>query len=184
MNFYKALNKQIFILDDFSIVPIRFEDRFKIMKWRNEQIYHLRQIKKLTRKDQNIYFKNIISDLFNQKYPNQILFSFLKNNNCIGYGGLVNINWNDKNAEISFIMNTELEESHFEEYWKKFLFLLEKIAFNEIGLNKIFTYAYDIRPLLFSTLLDFGYHEEAILTNHVLINNSFKNIRIHSKFKN
>ena len=74
MNFYKALNKQIFILDDFSIVPIRFEDRFKIMKWRNEQIYHLRQTKKLTRKDQNIYFKNIISDLFNQKYPNQILF--------------------------------------------------------------------------------------------------------------
>ena len=52
------------------------------MKWRNEQMYHLRQSKVLTLKDQN-YFKNVISKLFSKKKPNQLLFSFFKNNNFI-----------------------------------------------------------------------------------------------------
>ena len=43
MQSYKVLNNQVFKSGVFSIVPIRFEDRIDIMKWRNEQIYHLRQ---------------------------------------------------------------------------------------------------------------------------------------------
>ena len=38
MNSYKALNLQEFTVENFSIVPIRFEDRMDILKWRNEQI--------------------------------------------------------------------------------------------------------------------------------------------------
>ena len=49
MNNYKVLFKQKFCFDDYSIVPIRHEDRFEIMTWRNEQIYHLRQEKLLTK---------------------------------------------------------------------------------------------------------------------------------------
>ena len=40
---YACLSRQIYKNSDFSLVPIRNEDRYKIMKWRNEQIYHLRQ---------------------------------------------------------------------------------------------------------------------------------------------
>ena len=43
-----------------------------------------------------------------------VLFNYLHNGKCIGYGGLVHINWIDKNAEVSFIMDTELEENYFE----------------------------------------------------------------------
>ena len=100
---YKALNKQVYKSGNYTITPLRFEDRLDIMKWRNEQIYHLRQNKPLTEIDQDNYFKNVIQILFNQNLPDQILFSFLKNDVCIGYGGLVHINWTDKNAEISFI---------------------------------------------------------------------------------
>ena len=53
------------------------DDRFDIMKWRNEQIYHLRQKSLLTIKMQDKYFKNTISPLFNQEFPTQILFSFM-----------------------------------------------------------------------------------------------------------
>ena len=74
MNSYKALSKQEFIIGNFSIVPIRFEDRMDILKWRNEQIYHLRQDKPLTEIDQENYFSNVISKLFNEDQPNQILF--------------------------------------------------------------------------------------------------------------
>ena len=48
MNCYKALNNQEYSFNEYSIVPIRSQDRFSIMKWRNEQIYHLRQDKPLT----------------------------------------------------------------------------------------------------------------------------------------
>jgi hypothetical protein len=120
MNSYKALNKQVFAIDEYSIVPIRFEDRYDIMIWRNEQMYHLRQNKHLTHQEQDIYFENVISKLFKTDEPDQILFSFLKNDVCIGYGGLVHINWVDKNAEISFIMGTEFEQYHFNKFWNIF----------------------------------------------------------------
>ena len=123
---YKALNKQVYKSGDYTITPLRFEDRLDIMKWRNEQIYHLRQNKPLTEIDQDNYFKNVIQTLFSQNLPDQVLFSFLKNDVCIGYGGLVHINWTDKNAEISFIMDTSLEENYFQDYWTSFLGLIER----------------------------------------------------------
>ena len=140
---YKCLNVNHFSEKEYSIVPIRFEDRVDIMKWRNEQIYHLRQNKPLTEKDQDYYFKNIVADIFNQEKPNQILFSYLKNNKCIGYGGLVHINWIDKNAEISFIMDTKLEKNEFGIHWDVFLDLIENVAFNVMEFHKIFTYAFN-----------------------------------------
>ena len=128
MNYYKALNKQEYSNKEFSIVPIRYEDRMDIMKWRNEQIYHLRQNKPLTLEDQESYFNNTVDKLFDQEQPSQILFSYLKNDKCMGYGGLVHINWIDKNAEISFIMATELEKNSFQKHWMTYLKLVEELA--------------------------------------------------------
>ena len=39
--------------------------------------------------------------------------SFLKDNECIGYGGLVHVNWQDMNAEVSLVLNTEFNENLF-----------------------------------------------------------------------
>ena len=119
MRKYKVLDIQEFEFGEYKLTPIRHQDRFDIMKWRNEQIYHLRQSSPLTEEVQDKYFNEVISNLFNQELPNQLLFSFLKNDKCIGYGGLVHINWIDKNAEISFIMDTSLEAESFKENWKK-----------------------------------------------------------------
>ena len=57
---YKCLKQQEYTLGDYSIVPLRYEDRFFIMKWRNEQIYHLRQARPLTEEDQQRYFDNVV----------------------------------------------------------------------------------------------------------------------------
>ena len=62
MNSYKTLNKQVFSKDDFKLVPIRYEDRFDIMKWRNEQIHHLRQAQPLTIENQEHYFLQRLKD--------------------------------------------------------------------------------------------------------------------------
>ena len=179
---YRVLNKQIFTKGQFQIVPIRNIDQLDIMKWRNEQIYHLRQNKLLTEQDQSHYFSNTIANLFNQEKPNQILFSYLENGICIGYGGLVHINWVDRNAEISFIMNTELEKDNFEKHWTIYLSLIEVVAFKELHLYKIYTYAFDIRPHLFKTLEKNMFVEEARIKQHAKLENQFVDVIIHSKF--
>lgn len=165
----------------FKITPIRFNDRFKIMQWRNEQIYHLRQTSLLKKEDQNNYFKNVISKDFNCLNPRQLLFSFLKNGILIGYGGLVNINWNDKIAEISFLIETKLEKLFFNQYWSTFLKLIEQVAFIELSLSKIYTYAFDVRPKLYESLKKENFILESRLKDHVLINNKYVDVVIHSK---
>lgn len=182
MKSYKVLKNQEFSFGDFKLVPIREIDKFLIMSWRNEQIDYLRQDKILTKNDQLNYFKNIISKLYNQTFPDQLLFSLLKKNICIGYGGLVHINWIDKNAEISFIMDTKLEKNHFTELWTVFLNILNQIAFKELCFNKIYTYAFDLRPNLYDILENCGYTKEAVLKNHIKYKSVFKDIVIHSKF--
>ena len=181
MSSYKVLDKQVFTNGQYSIVPIRMQDRFDIMKWRNEQIYHLRQKKALTVEDQDFYFHNVIEKLFDENQPSQILFSYLENGDCIGYGGLVHIIWIDKNAEISFVMDTSLEKDFFKFHWRVFLELIEQTVFSDLNFHKIYTYAFDLRPLLFEELSNLNYLEEAILNEHVLIDGNYVNIRIHSK---
>ncbi len=182
MRNYKPLNIQEFESGEFKIIPIRHEDRYLIMQWRNDQMYHLRQSKQLTKEDQDAYFENVVSTLFSKDQPEQLLFSFLKDDELIGYGGLVHINWTDKNAEISFLMNTVLEKEHFEEYWFIYLGMIEKIAFQQLSFHKIFTYAFDLRPKLYDVLESFDYRIDAILKEHCFVNGEFKNVIIHSKW--
>lgn len=181
---YNSLKVNVFNKGEYSIVPIRFEDRLDIMKWRNEQIFHLRQNKILTEKAQDYYFENDVSKLFNLEKPSQILFSYLKNDKCIGYGGLVHINWVDKNAEISFIMNTSLEKEEFDFHWATYLNLIEQLSFIELGLHKIFIYAFDIRPHLYKAIKAVNYRLDATLKEHCLFDGKFIDVLIYSKIAN
>lgn len=178
---YKCLKAQSFRLGIYELVPIRDEDKYLILKWRNEQIYHLRQAAPLSIKEQQAYFKNSISNLFEQEKPKQILFSYIENGICIGYGGLVHINWHDQYAEISFIMDTLLEKDFFRFHWTQFLSLLEKVAFEELNFHKIFTYAFDLRPHLYEVILSNGFIEEGRLKEHCFFDNQFIDVLIHSK---
>jgi len=180
---YRCLNQNEFVVGDHKIVPIRYKDRSDIMKWRNEQIHHLRQAEPLTKKSQENYFKEILANLFEQEKPNQILFSYLKNDKCIGYGGLVHVNWIDKNAEISFIMNSELEEKYFHFHWSTYLEMIESLAFEEFGFHKLYVYAFDLRPHLYEVLLASDYFRDATLKDHCYFNGRFLDVVIYSKLK-
>lgn len=178
---YKSLSRIKFTRDSCSLVPIRDEDRWDIMKWRNEQMYHLRQSKTLTKEDQELYFTTVIPPLFDQPQPPQILFSFLENETCRGYGGLVHLDWDQKTGEVSFIMNTELEDQHFDFYWSTYLGLLDEVAFEELMLEKISTYAYDLRPHLYPILEKAGFCREAVLKGKHQIDGKSIDVVIHSK---
>ena len=181
MDDYKVLNKQVFSRGNYSIVPIRMEDQFLIMKWRNEQIFHLRQDKPLTEVNQANYFEKVVKKLFREEKPNQLLFSYLEGDKCVGYGGLVHINWIDKNAEISFILETALEKEYFQLHWCTYLGLIEQVAFEELSLHKIFTYAFDLRPQLYPALEVAGFTKEAVYKEHCFFQGEYKDVVIHSK---
>jgi RimJ/RimL family protein N-acetyltransferase len=179
---YRALMNQEFISGSFRIIPIRKCDKLDIMRWRNEQMYHLRQSSLLDESQQNAYFSRVVSGLFDQDQPDQILFSYMQGDRCIGYGGLVHINWMDRNAEISFIMETALEHEQFEIHWINYLECIEQVAFNELNLHKIYTYAFDLRPRLYLALNESGYSEECRLKEQCRFDGSFVDVLIHSKF--
>lgn len=180
---YKCLSYQTVTIENYKITPIRYNDRYDIMNWRNEQIYHLRQNNILTRENQDIYFDKVILNNFEQDKPDQILFSYTIKDECIGYGGLVHINWENKNSELSFIIKTEEEKNNFELHWTNFLKMIKLIAFNNLDLHKIFTYAFDLRPKLYIILEKNGFTEEARLKEHIFINGKYFDVVIHSNLK-
>ncbi len=181
---YKILNQSLVETGSYKISPLRYQDRYKIMKWRNEQMYHLRQNELLTKSNQDKYFKEIVLKTFDQDNPDQILFSYLEQDNCIGYGGLVHINWTDKNAEISFIMETKLENDFFSFHWNCFLKMIQRVAFQDLQLHKVFIYAFDVRPHLYDAIKTSGFYKEAVLKEHCLFNEKFIDVVISSKINN
>lgn len=181
MRTYQCLNQQVFKNGAFTLVPIRDEDKYEILAIRNEQLYHLRQSKPLTKEAQENYFATVVSGLFEQEFPNQLLFSFFENETFIGYGGLVHINWIDQNAEISFVMKTALETDFFAKYWSSYLKLIEEVAFEALNFHKIFTYAFDLRPHLYPVLTSCGFTEEARLKEHCFFDGHFLDVVYHAK---
>lgn len=181
MRKYRCLNQNIFEQEAYKIIPLRDEDKYKIMQWRNEQIDILRQKQPLTKIQQEQYFATVVAKLFDEEQPNQILFSYLKNDELIGYGGLVHIDWESRNAEISFLLETEksTDKKMFVFHWRTFLKLLKKVAIKTLYFKKIYTYAYDIRPQLYVALKEEGFFEAKRIKNAVMINNSPKDVLIH-----
>ena len=172
MNKYNCLDIQKFSFEDYILIPIRQEDIQDIRKWRNAQIDVLRQKKPISKKEQEEYYENIIKKKFLKNKPEQIIFSFLLKNKCIGYGGFVHIDWKQKSAELSFLNETS-RSKNLELYFKdfsKFLRIISKIAFNHIKFKKLITETYNIRPKTIEILKDFGFKNKDTLKNHVKIN--------------
>ena len=180
---YKILSKNSFSYKEYRLIPIREEDKYVIMKWRNEQIFHLRQKTPLQIEEQDEYFKSTITSLFDQLKPNQILFSFLKSDKIIGYGGLVHIKWNKKEAEISFLIDTELQDENFEKLWSIYLNLIEEVSFSCLELNKIYTYSFDVRPKLYELLEKQSYIFECQIKKAIKKEGKWLNALMHSKYR-
>ena len=184
MRSYKCLNINQVSEGNYSLVPIRDEDKYSILEWRNAQIDILRQKELLTKEQQEHYFKTVVDKLFEEEKPKQLLWSFLLDGQLIGYGGLVHIDWEAKHAEISFLLssnhNNNIEQ--FKKDWNVYLQLITGIAFNELKFNKIHTYAYDIRDYYFDVMYAQGFKLEGRLKDHILIKNKLTDILILSKF--
>ncbi len=182
---YKVLNNNFFHYNNYSVVPYREEDKLKIKEWRNNQMDVLRQKQELSDIDQLNYYNNYVAPSYSQEQPKIILFSFLENEDCIGYGGLTNIDWESKRVELSFLVNhnratqTELYEKDF----SAFITLMKTVVFEELKFNRIFTETYDIRPHHISVLERNGFKTEGRMREHVFINGNYIDSLVHGFIK-
>ena len=182
---YICLKKNKYIMNGYCLLPLREKDIYQIKKWRNEQIKVLRQKSVIDNEEQIKYFTEAVKPTFEQDHPKMILFSFLAGNQCIGYGGLTNIDWTAKRAEISFLLATEFTQDRkiYANDFTVFLRLIKAVAFNDLGFNRLYTETYDIRPVHIAVLEKSGFRLEGRLRRHVLIEGEYQDSLIHGILK-
>jgi RimJ/RimL family protein N-acetyltransferase len=179
------LKRTVFTFHEYSIVPLREKDILPIKEWRNSQIGVLRQKQELTKEDQEQYYQNVVKQTFNHPAPKQILFSYLIGNECIGYGGITNIDWESERAELSFLLNNKhvIVESIYEKVFSIFITLIKQVVFKDLQFNRIFTETYDNRPHHISILEKNGFEFEGRMRQHVQINGKFVDSLLHGILK-
>lgn len=169
---YHLLPEESIRLGEYSLVTIRHMDMQAIRRWRNDQIEYLRQRFPLSETQQERYWEQQVFPSFQQVQPPHILFSFLRGKHCIGYGGLVHIDWCARRAEVSFLLETSRSENAltFQNEFSLYLKLLCPLAFRHLKLHRLQTETYDLRPLVLKVLEQVGFQQEGRLREHVNLN--------------
>lgn len=182
---YQCLKTNRFTYKEYEIVPYREADLMQIMRWRNEQMDVLRQNRELTEEDQIRYYRGVIVPTFVTAQPIMVLFSYLKHGECIGYGGLTNMDWHSGRAEISFLVDTARtrDEERYREDFSGFLHLMKEVAFGQLAFNRLFTETFDIRPRHIGILEGSGFRLEGRMKQHVRIGQSHVDSLIHGYLK-
>ncbi len=179
---YLALHKNSFTKDAYDLIPIRQQDMEPIRQWRNAQMEVLRQKQEITPKGQQHYFKQVVTPLFGQRQPGQLLFSLLKGTDLIGYGGLVHLSWMDKRAEMSFLVDDKRAANPhiYGEDMFNFIEMMKQLCFEEMKFNRLFTETYEFRKFHISILERAGLKEEGRLRQHIFEQDGFYDSLIHS----
>lgn len=182
---YRVLKGRPIAIGEYRIVPLRERDILRIKDWRNDQMAILRQNVRLTSEDQLHYYSAVVQRSFEEEQPNIILFSFLLGNDCIGYGGLTNIDWSCRRGEMSFLLETsriglpQLYETEF----SVFISLIKTVTFLDLEFNRIFTETFDVRDEHTRILEKNRFRFEGRLRQHALVNNRFVDSLIHGYLK-
>lgn len=167
--------------DEYSLIPLRPGDIISIKDWRNAQIDILRQTAPLSDEDQLNYFHQIVVPTYSQQYPEMVLFSFLQDNQLIGYGGLVHINWPARRAEVSFLVEpsrraaTPIYQSDFQAFFS----MIKSIAFDQLQLHRLTTETFAFRQRTIRLLEEHGFQREGRLRQHIFHNDCYVDSLVH-----
>jgi len=176
----KEYPKIVYQNNNRFLVPIERTHLAIIQRYRNAQMAVLRQFKPLTEGNQERWFEKISED------PTQAIFGLLvkktKDYNFIGYCGLTNIDYRNRRAELSFLVDPKRANNH-RLYRADFFAVLEMICqygFEELNLHKIFTETFSFRKFHIHVLESFGFHFEGILRQHTFTDGKYYDSLLHS----
>jgi RimJ/RimL family protein N-acetyltransferase len=157
--------------DGYRFVPLRREDIEALRRFRNEQIDVLRQSEPISAGQQQQWFDHVVVSAQRDPRPSQILVSILDaEEQFIGYGGLTNIDWEARRAEVSFLVDPERAANPdvYRRDMGSFLAFLAAWAFDELGLNRLFAETYASRDFHISILERAGFSVEGRLREHMM----------------
>jgi hypothetical protein len=148
--------------------------------WRNSQLEVLRQAKPINKNQQIEYFQNKVFPEYQNTKPNQILYTIYDNSVMIGYGGFTNIAWNDKKAEVSFLLNSNIKEGCLDycNFFEFFLKELKKKAVSK-GFHRMYTETYEFREKHINVLERMGFMYEGKLRDNIYFDKKFINSILH-----
>ncbi len=171
-------NKRLFF-------PIEKQHLEKLKEWRNVQMGILRQWKPLTDYNQEKWFQEV------SESNNQVIFSIIilnknKNEELIGYCGLINIDYINKRAELSFLLKPERVSKRdvYKDDFISALNVLCRYGFFHLNFNKIFTETFSFRDFHIKILEIYGFKKDGILRKHQYTNGRYCDSIIHSILKN
>ena len=137
--------------------------------WRNEQMDVLRQKAPLAEGEQERWFSQVVEPAHRSPAPAFLLVSILDGDGrCIGYGGLTHIDWDHRRAEVSFLAASARarDAAVYARDLSAFLAFLERWAFDELGLRRLFAETYAFRTAHVALLEAAGFRLEGRLVAH------------------
>jgi RimJ/RimL family protein N-acetyltransferase len=168
---YRCLPYATLERNGFALRTVQPADIEPIRQWRNAQMNVLRQTTPISAEAQEAYFAETIWPSLSESRPANILLAFLENGSLIGYGGLVHIAWGDRRAEVSFLLTPKLagDEPVYGARFAAFLGLIRELAFQGLGLHRLFTETYAFRTAHIAVLEQAGFRLEGRMRDHVVI---------------
>jgi RimJ/RimL family protein N-acetyltransferase len=153
----------------YRYVPLRREDIQALREFRNAQIDVLRQAEPISPEQQEAWFEREVVPAEQAERPHQVLVSILDEDRFVGYGGLTNLNWPELRAEVSFLIDPEraADPAQYRADMTAFLAYLARLAFDDLGLNRLFAETYAFREAHIGILEECGYTLEGRLREHI-----------------
>lgn len=195
----RTLRAGIMVSPDLAIAPGFFVDRRwsadgmgvrrlherdirDIMEWRNSQQAVLRQQSELTVDRQRTWYRTRVVPSYESRQPLEILVVVVDEDDApVSYGGLTNIEWVSRRAELSFLTATERADDpeQYEVDLRRFLRWVKPFAFREIGLHRLFTETWASRELHLGILQSEGFILEGRMRDHVVKDGLVQDALIH-----
>jgi len=168
---YRCMPREVIAAGDYTLTAVHPEHIEDIRQWRNAQIDVLRQSAPITPEEQRDYFARTIWPDKAVATPKNLLLSYAERGRVIGYGGLVHIAWEHRRAEVSFLLRTEMtqDSARCQALFARYLGLIKELAFGDLGLARLCTETFAIRPDYVRTLERSGFVAEGVLRHHVII---------------
>lgn len=155
----------------FALTTVQDDHIEAIRHWRNAQMGVLRQAEPITTQQQVRYYSTCVWPTLADPRPANILLSLLEEGRPIGYGGLVHIAWEHRRAEVSFLLDEQFtwDPGVYAPYFSIFLNLVKRLAFDGMGMHRLFTETYATRTHHIEVLQANGFQFEGSMRHHVRI---------------
>lgn len=118
--------------------------------------------------------------------PTNILLAIRLDGKLIGYGGLVHISWQDKRAEVSFLLEPDKADAHphYAGTFAHYLHTVSELAFTDLQFNRLFTETWSTRSVHIQALESAGFVREGVMKEHTIQDGVYTDSVIHGRLAN